>query len=255
MTFNISEFNANINRTGLARPSLFFMRINLSNSLSFLDPVAGMESRRLTFLCRSVELPEINVGITPFKPLGFGPSEKRPTDFDYGPLPTVFMVDGEFNVLKFFHRWMQAVVNYDTDNGLLSENPTDAMLPYEFGYKDEYTASSIEVITYSGAKEDMFYTYKFNNVFPTTVGNVTVAWESTDELMLLPVSFSYDSLTVDGTSRGIISDGIRNTTGVLDYLTELAVYGSEIRSLERPQSIQDAVNLYTDVNRLLGSLK
>jgi hypothetical protein len=56
MTFNIAEFNAQINRRGLAKNNLFVVRITLPASANFLNE--EIPTRDLTFLCRSVDVPE-----------------------------------------------------------------------------------------------------------------------------------------------------------------------------------------------------
>jgi hypothetical protein len=253
MTFSISEFTSQINRVGLAQSNLFVVRITLPNALSILEEGA-VNTRTLTFLCRSVELPEISIGTTEFRPRGFGPSERRPTLFEYSLMPTVFMVDSSFGVLNFFHRWMQAIVNYDVEAGYQSSNPSSATLPYEFGYKDEY-AATIEIIVYSGPSEDRFYTYKFGNAYPTTVGSITTAWENSAEVMALPVTFTYDELKVDGTQTGVVTAQRSSGNGILGYLSSLNTYGQAISGIQLPNNIQDLVNTFTDVSTILGSLR
>jgi hypothetical protein len=252
MPFNISEFSAQVNKRGIAQSNLFFVRLTLNEKLSFLND--QLPSNELTFLCRSTSLPEISVQTTPFKPKGFGPAEQRPTAFDYPLLPTVFMVDGEFGVVKFFHRWMQEIVNYDVSAGYFSESPS-ALLPYEFGYKDDYVCQ-MDITVYSGPVQNMFYTYKFGNIWPTTIGSTDVAWENSAEVMILPVTFAYDELKVDGTERGTVTGGTgRGANGLLSYLSSLNSYGQAISSIRKPASIQDAINQFTNINTILGSLK
>ena len=213
-----------------------------------------MPVRDLSFFCRTASLPEIAVQTTPFKPKGFGPSEQRPTSFDYAPLPTVFMVDSSVGVTKFFHRWMQEITNYDVSGGYFSESPS-ALLPYEFGYKDDY-ACQMEIIVYAGGSENRFYKYNFSNVYPISVGSTDVAWENAAEVMTLPVIFAYDELKVDGTVRGTVSDGTgRGANGILSFLSSLNTFGQAISSIRRPRNVQDAINQFTNINTILGSLR
>jgi len=252
MAFNIAEFSSQVNQKGIAQTNLFFVRITLNENLSFLND--DFPVRELTFFCRAAALPEITVGTTPFKPKGFGPSEQRPTTFDYQPINTGFMVDSDFAVVKFFHRWMQEIVNYDVSAGYFSESPS-ALLPYEFGYKDDY-ACSMEIIQYSNALEDKFYTYSFSNVYPISVGSVNVSWENAAEAMTLPITFAYDELKVDGTVRGTVTEGAgRGANGILSFLSSLNSFGQAIRGIRRPTSIQDAINQFTNINTILGALK
>lgn len=250
MAFNISEFSAQVNKHGIAQNNLFVARIFLPNTVNFLNE--EIPTRELTFLCRSADLPELAVETTPIYQTGFGISQKRPVKFDPAPIPTVFMVDSNFAVKKFFHRWMQEIVHYDVSAGPLNELP-NGLLPYEFGYQDDY-AATLEIIVYGGPTEDVFYTYKFDNAYPISLGNVTVAWDNAAEVMAMPITFAYDSVKVDGTIQGSVTDYRNRGNGILTYISSINTFGQAINNLRLPRNIQDAVNLYTDVNTILGSL-
>ena len=251
-TFNISEFSSQIAKRGIAQTNTFLLRMQPPKA--FRNLVNEIETDYLEFFCRTVDLPELAVQTVDFKPRGFGPSERRPTMLDYPNLPTVFMVDSNFGVLKFFHRWMQEIVNYNIESGQISETRNTALLPYEFGYKDDY-ASSIQVILYSGKSEDKFYNYNFGNAYPISIGNITSSWENAAEVMTLPVSFSYDELTVSGTDRGVVFQGGNRAGGSLKYLASQGSFGQAISSsTERPIEVQDAINRFTTVNQLYGNL-
>lgn len=196
MAFNVNEFSSKINKLGVAQSNLFVARITVPDG----DVNGQMDPSDLQFLCRTADIPDFTMGVTPFRPRGIGPAEQRPTTFDYGPLNLVFMVDSNFEVLKFYHRWMQKVVNYDVSGGAesVTSNGTRA---YEFGYKDEY-AAVIDVKIFSDTKADKFYEYRFQNAFPTTIGQITTAWENGAEVLLLPVTFAYDEMKVTGAEQG-----------------------------------------------------
>lgn len=253
MAFNISQFNAAVNKHGLAKNNLFVMKINLPNSLNVLQESSGIETRDLTLLCRSADVPGLEVATQDFKPRGYGPSEKRPTAFELPLLPTVFMVDSNFAVMKFFHRWMQSIVNYDVTSGYSSE-VNGGQRPYEFGYRDDYSCT-IELTIYSGNQTDKTYTIQFFNAYPTSVGNVAVAWENAAEVMTLPVQFAYDSVKYEGAIDGEVTGDFGSPNGILSFLSSVNTFGQALNTLSRPRNIQDLVNTVTDVNTILGSLR
>lgn len=213
MAFNVNEFNAKVNDLGLAQSNLFVARITVPDG-DVGAQAPGGNTADLQFLCRTVDIPDFTVGMTPFRPRGVGPAEQRPTTFDYGPLNLVFMVDSNFDVLKFYHRWMQKVVNYDVSAGGdgATSNGTRA---YEFGYRDEY-AGVIDVKIFSNQIEDKFYEYRFQNAFPTSIGQITSAWENQGEVLLLPVTFAYDEIKVTGAESASLgaAGGFGGVSGV-----------------------------------------
>ena len=198
MAFNVSEFKSKINDTGLAKTNLFFVTITLPSSLRFIEQT--IVTQELKFLCKTVDLPELNIQVADIKNKGYGPVQYSPVDIQYPSLTTMFMVDGDYAVVKFFHRWMQEIVNYDVSGGYASANR--GINPYEFAYKEEY-AGTVDVLMYS-PNDKKTYNYKFSNAFPVTIGNITSSWENVDEILSLPVTFAYDELQVDGAARGAV---------------------------------------------------
>ena len=209
MAFSISQFNSQLNKHGVAKTNLFVVTISLPSKLNFIENY--ITTRDLTFLCRSVNLPSIDINVNSLHPETIGPLERRAVGIgDFEVIPMNFLMDSNFNTMKFFHRWMQAIVNYDVSGGRLTEIPGTNQIAYEVGYKKDY-AATITIDVYSGNSPfGGSYKYVLGNAFPVNVGNVTVAWENIDELMILPVGFTFDSLKVDGTTQGTVTSNPLN---------------------------------------------
>jgi hypothetical protein len=256
MAFNINEFSSQINKHGLAQNNLFLVRIIPPAGFTRIsdgaedNSVSLNLSSELEFFCRTVTLPELDVQTVDYQRQGFGAITRRPQSMTFPVLPTVFMVDSNFAVLKFFHRWMQKIVNYDTSAGVISE--VDDALPFEMGYKNEY-ATTIEVIVYSFASESITYKYTMSGAYPIQVGNITEAWEQAGEIMTLPVGFTYDELKVTGAKTGNVISGGSGSNGLLSYLSSINTFTQAIRGLKRPRNIQDAINQVSNVSTILKS--
>jgi hypothetical protein len=247
MTFSISEFTSKLGRDGLAKSNVFIVRLTaLPNTLS-----GKMTGNELVFFCKTADIPSMAITTNEHMPQGFGKREQRPTGISLPSISTVFMVDSNHKVLEFFHAWMQTIVNYDTSAGILSE--VDGRLPYEIAYKTDYVAQ-MEVHFFSPNDPNRYYTYQFSNVHPVEVGNLSLSWESNDEIATLPVSFAYDSLTVDGSRSGIVTGGMNRGPGLFEYIASLNSYVQVIKGIRKPQGIQDLVNTYTTVNRIFNNL-
>ena len=248
MVFSINEFRAQINGMGLAKNNLFFTRITLPPSLSSVEGM--LSTRSICFMCKTVSVPGLTIGTTPIKTLGFGKTEQRPIDFSYGDLSAVFMVDSNFGVKKFFHRWIQEVVNYSTSDGNLRQDP-QGKLPYEFAYKQDYVAR-VEVLVYSGNDASKVYLYTYDNVYPVTVGNVELSWENQAEIMVLPVGFTFDTVATEGIELGAISAFDSRSNGILTYASSLGSVVQAINQLSTPSDIQDIINLTTTINSIFN---
>lgn len=254
MTFNIADFNSKLHEHGgVAKTNLFFARINIPQALinEFVDiPV----SRDLEFFCRSVTLPELDITTGEVQPQGFGPVVRRPQSMNFPILPAVFMVDSNFGIMKFFHRWMQAIVNYDKSGG--NFGAVNNALPFEMGYKSEY-ATTMDVAVFSQNTKKVEYVYNFAGLYPLNTGNVSPSWENQGEVLTLPVGFTYDQLKVSGSETGRVqSDVPGSTTGrMLRWFSSINQTVNAIESIRRPTDIQDAVNNIQTVNTIYNSFK
>ncbi len=250
MPFNIAEFSATVSRRGLSKNNLFLVTISLPNTLLQLED--NVTTRDLTFLCKNANLPSFDIGTVDIFAQGFGRAEKRPVAFNSGPLATAFMVDSEFGTLKFFHSWVQSIVNYNTMNGYFQEDNL-GKTPFEYAYKNDY-AATISVIVYSGNSEEDIYIYEFGNAFPINVGAIDMAWENGADIMTLPVAFEYDKFTVSGAKIGQLRPEMSEANGLLTYISAINGYGQAIQQLSRPRGIQDIINRITNVNTIFNRL-
>lgn len=252
MPFDISRFKSTLDKYGgPARTSLF--EVTITNS----EPNSKMNSRDLTFFCTNVQLPGLQIETNSFTAVG-----QRPTFFPStlpgGSLNAAFMVDSDHQILSFFHNWMQKVLNFSSGSGPLGaigSGPGDYQLPYELGYKDEYSCPvSIKhhSVSSTGSK---YYEVKLDKVFPTVISDVDLSWEGSNQFMLLPVTFSYDKISYssDRTGRQTRNNG----RGLLETLGDLAGFADVVRQTVnqgRPQSIQDAVNRLNRVRNSYDNL-
>lgn len=192
MTFNIAQFSAVINKHGgLARQNLFAVRITgVSSRIS-----QGMPTEDLMFFCEAVELPPINILTQDYQKNAFGQTERRPSSVAFPLVPAVFLVDSGNKVMDFFHRWLQAMINFDQRLGHWSADSA-GKTPFQIAYKEDYVAT-VEILLYS-ADNGKYYNYKLVNAHPVEVGSISLAWSNNDQVMVLPVVFSYDAVEFNG---------------------------------------------------------
>jgi hypothetical protein len=241
MPFNISNFSSKINKYGLARDNLFFVTITAPNLGS------DMPQGDLSFFCRSVDLPSLSISTVDIMNQGYGLTEKRPSGLPFDNLNTVFMIDTDFRVKEFFHRWVQAIVNFDNSKGFNREYR--GMLPFEVSYKDQYKGT-VQVAVYSYQSESVKYVYKFDNAFPVGLGNITTAWENNDSIMAMPIQFAYDIYKVDGFGSSIKASRVNSSRGfggggTSGFFTSLGNFGQALDAIGIDTPIQDIVNQYS----------
>ena len=203
MTFNVADFSAKVNGgNGLAKNNLFVAAINSPSSMNLAI------ERDLIFLCKSASIPGMQVDTVPILNQGWGRIDQMPSNFTKENLSLTFMVDSNFAVQQYFHRWMQTIVNYNELNGLQTEDISNGKLPYEFDYKNNYSGT-VDVVVYSennNADNAKTYTYQYGKAFPTSIGPLETSWENNAEIMTVTVSFAYSSVAVSGMQETIVSE-------------------------------------------------
>jgi len=244
MGFNIADFKGVLSKHGLAADNLFMVSITGA-------PVGNKMGEDMNFFCRSVTLPEIDLQTTNYKKQAFGATTRRPIGLELPVLPTVFMVDSNFEMLKFFHAWVQKIVNYSTAAGNLSSS--GGLQPYEIGYQEEYGKATIVITVYSWHQEVITYQYKMTEVYPVQVGNITQAWANGGEVMTLPVGFAYDKIELTGESRGQLIGQDGSTNGLLSYLSAINTFAQAIRGLDRPTDLQSLINQGVNVSTIYNA--
>jgi hypothetical protein len=191
MAFNIRDFSSTVNRSGgLATNNLFITTITNPSQPGFGNAFELEDARELSFLCRTVSLPGMELSTAEISPSGFGHKHRSPIGMQHGQLTTVFMVNSNFNTLSYFQKWMQAIINFDSEGGSFGDE-------YLMSYKDDY-ATTITVDVYGKQEASNAFRYTFSNAYPTSMGEIQLAWENQAEIMTLPVTFTYDYVTTSG---------------------------------------------------------
>lgn len=252
MPFNISEFKSTFERFGgPARSNLFEVRISkLPRGVSTL-----VGPRDFRFFCQSVQIP----GVVFEEAAMVHPAQQKktfPVGYQTNPVQAVFMLDSDHQILSFFHEWMQQIVRYGSKGGVLSE--VDGKLPYEIGYKDEYS-TDITIHHYTtDSFTNSFYETRLENAHPIQIGDIDLSWSENDSFLTLPVSFVYDRITYDGERAGSNNNSLNRGSGLLDAIGAIAGFADVVRQTvnqrNSPTSIQDAVNRFTRVRNSFDNI-
>jgi hypothetical protein len=249
----ISEFKSTFDQfAGPAHANLFEVTIsgypNTVNSL--------MGSKELTFLCKSAQIPSVTLNTAVYESVAALPRQ-YPISVQNTNINTIFMVDSDHEILKFFHSWMQGVINIGTAGGNLSE--FGGKLPYEIGYKDEYSCR-ISIKHFSTDQDpSRFYEVILDKAWPSAIGDLDLAWESNDSYLTLPVAFSYDRIEYSGLRQGSPTSRLGRGSGFFDILGAVAGFAGVVQQtvnqgLNNVSSVQDAVNRFQRVNSSFDNL-
>lgn len=221
MAFNINEFKSAIDKQGgLARLNVFevmFWRSmsppNDENDRAWATNEFG--NRDLKFFCQTVTFPGVSVEAFNYRPNTIDIPQSIPFAIGQQPLECVFMVDDKHRVLNYFHSWMRRITNYSSGGSQTATPTSSNHMPFELGYKKEYT-QSMSIVMYSRspspskAPYNNGYMCTLHGVYPVQVGNMTLSWNANDEYGTLPISFSYSSIDITNLSEIVTSNELKD---------------------------------------------
>lgn len=252
MAFNINEFKSKVNKYGVAKDNLFLVEIN--------GPALGAEFPQsdLRFFCRSVEVPGLTAQTAEYQNQGHGHQEKRVTNMSFDDLQMIFMVDSAFRVQQYFHRWMQAVVNYDNrDYG----REYNGMLPFEVAYKDK-VKGKVTVSAYGFNDRALAYSFQFEEAYPISLGTTSLSWENNDSILTLPVAFTFSRFIPTkgvGVSSSLTPRAQSKTLGggssPLKLPSELDLLGGVFDAFGVNNPIQPIVDQFTTLSSSVNNIR
>ena len=177
---------------GGARPNLFEASINsFPTAISEAwDNSSEAEGGAFKFLCKSTALPASNLGSIeiPFR----GRTLKVAGDRTFDDWTVTIINDEDFKLRTAFERWSNVMSQLDDATGVT--NPTSYMTDafiQQLGRGPEVGAA-----TNNGGNSSILRSYKFFDVFPVTVGEIALSYDTTDALEEFDVTFRYQYFTV-----------------------------------------------------------
>lgn len=238
MAFNINEMLGTISDVnGLTRSAKFFCEIYPPSNVGI--------DRSIYFLCENAMLPGLGLQTEEVKMFGYGTAEKRPYGIAFNDVPVTFLSDANGKVFKFFHKWLQSIYNF---NGSTNPNATSTSgLPSgSFEYPNSYYGT-VQISHFDEASNEVI-TFKLNEAYPISVGDIQVDWGMSDQIMRIPVSFAYtywDAQTID---PGVVTPNSESnynsdpyTTSRIDSPLSIA---RELQSYTSPLARQSRLNSY-----------
>lgn len=170
MAFNINEFRSQMVGDG-ARPNLFDV------SMAFpAFAIPGDAQRKLTFMCRSSQLPGSSLGTVPIQ--YFGRELKFAGNRTFANWNLTVINDEDFIVRNAFERWMNTINSHNAN----VRSPA-ALNPSSY-------AVDADVSQY-GKNGNVIKTYRFVGCFPVDLSPIDLDWGSNDSIEEFSVTLEY----------------------------------------------------------------
>ena len=181
---SISDFKSALIGGG-ARPNLFEVELT-----TLPDGVEGWSAETFRFMCKGASLPPQTIASidVPFRGRTFKVAGDRTIDNW-----TITVINDEnFAVRNAMERWSQSIIDNATNQGQV--DPNNYM-------------SQADVFQYSRQKGNgdnvgVIKTYRFIDIFPVTVGDIALSYDSGDTIEEFDVEFAVNNIELVGLNGG-----------------------------------------------------
>ena len=173
---NIKDFKA-VLKGGGARANQFSVNMPFPGFAA-----VGGESRVMSFLCRSTNLPGMTLGevAVPFR----GRSLYIAGDRTFETWTTTIMNDTDFAIRNAFERWMNGINALSDNSGL--ENPSDYQVD---AFVDQLDRAGTVIKSYT-----------FRGLWPLTIAPLELGYDTNDAVEEFEITYRYQFFETDTTS-------------------------------------------------------
>jgi hypothetical protein len=193
--FNLNSFMTDIRTRGVVRPHSFLVVIDPPFALLSKNYSASY-MKRIVIRCEAASLPSMALTTQEFMRYGYGSLETIPYNVSFEPVNLSFILDSQAEIYSFWYRWLNSIVNFNFSGGIggTIEYGNVNMKAYEVGYKANY-ASKIHILLYNEESKNIIEV-TLHQAFPSALSEVSLNWESNNEIVKLNVPISYRDFSV-----------------------------------------------------------
>ena len=203
VSFNIDNFRAEIGSSGTLPTHSFLVRFAPFSGDSSLNNVltnyTTINKDKLIMRCDNAILPGVNlIKEEAIRRYGYGPTETVPYNVNFGDFTLQWIVDNNSEVIDFFNRWINVIVNHNSKGGADMSSPNgelNAYEPYEVGFKDDYSNRIVSVFVYDRSLNTTIE-YSIYDVFPISIQSINLAWGDENQMMKYNVTFAFTDMVM-----------------------------------------------------------
>lgn len=179
MAHSLSDFKSTLSGGG-ARANLFEVSLTLPTIAGYAPPADFYKDFKI--LCKSAALPASNIGNVdiPFRGRVFKVAGERTFD----PWQITVINDTNFQIRTAMEEWMQFIGQYQDGSGVTS--PGSYMVNAQV---DQLTRNASDQAKTATTGLSVAKSYKFYDIFPTSVSAIDLSYDSSDAIEEFTVEF------------------------------------------------------------------
>jgi hypothetical protein len=202
MPFNINEFKANIEDFGYLKTNQFEVLVTpppilFGDNLNMLGtPTAvGDVLYNSRFRIEQVKAPGISLTSSDIARYGIGTTQKQPFNAQFSDLTFSILVDGYGDTWQFWYNWIRAIYEFNgTESSFFGFG--NSLPTYTLEYKENY-ATTMQIVIYD-TYGNSIQRLNLYDAFPSSLRDIQLGWDSSNNLMRISVSITYSGYTLVG---------------------------------------------------------
>ena len=204
--FSIDNFRTELNNYGVLPSHSFLVRFapfaGASELNSALNNYTIINKDKLIMRCDNALLPATTlIKEEAIRRYGYGPTETVPYNVNFGDFTLQWIVDSNSEVIDFFNKWINVIVNHDSKGGADMLTQKYGYNPYEAGYKDDYSNSQVSVFVYDRQLNTTIQ-YSIYDVFPISIQSINLAWGDENQMVKYNVTFAFTDMVMETPKAG-----------------------------------------------------
>lgn len=248
---------AGVRKWGIEKPNLTYIGLTPPNIFGSVVPDAkALLTQLVTLRAERVNQPGIQLMTSTVRRHGVGPLEKKPYSAGFNDVNISFIGDASGVIHQFFYVWMSSIIGFD--NLPQAGVAVDSFYgkPFELSYRDSYK-TTIDIVTYDEIQQKIGV-IKLYNAYPIALGEIQRDWSSINELVRIPITFTYSHWAYEGDLQLQLREPDRRTlasqnSSLFDYVIKGASVLQSISSIKSPRNVNDVLNVVNSGSTLLRS--
>lgn len=206
MPFNVNSFKQNLDSFGYIKNNKFevfvqapkflqnkYMKIN-DRETSIKDI-----NNLLRFRIDQVRTPSPSLLSIDTNRYAIGPTQKMPFNAQYFDTTFSILLDKNTDLWDFWYNWINGIFNFNGQEPNGNNIFEGGRIPtYTTEYKENY-ATTMMIVLYNDSKE-IVKTVNLYDAFPTSIAQIPLAWNETQDLMRLAISITYSNYSIVGSN-------------------------------------------------------
>jgi len=219
MAFDIAKFSSHLKGTGTLQTNRYDVSFVPPTALRSLMGGTSTTSMQelLQFRAEDVKLPGITLDNETVHRYGIGPMQRFATGINFTDSAITFLEADTNLIWRSFTTWMNSIIDFSGPSG--GSEPS-----YSLEYK-KYYVTDMKITVYN-ANKNISMVVILRDVFPISLGDVTLGWGEYNQLFKINVGITFRDWYIEGSSSPAFNSGNFASPAISSNMPQLTTFSN-----------------------------